>query len=622
MGSAASLAAASSSSIAQEYDPSVFPKHGIKLSFYEEFINSFGGRDAFEGLTTNDVCEKYIKPTTALHQVSFCDLLQGVGHPAVGTARVFISHAWKYQFLDVCDALLEHFRENLDIVVWFDLFVVNQHKSIGLPFDWWTTTFQSAIRQFGHTVMVLAPWNDPIPLTRAWCLWELYSAVITDCKFEIAFSVEEQDKFFEDIGRDPDGQLNQMMAKVNVERSECFKPEDRTQIFAVIESTVGFNHLNSVVFERLRKWVIDSLEKKLADVDVLSDRDCIILSNSIGSIYRTEGQLTKALPHIEKVCKMMEALCGNEDVNTNNARAGLAAIYLGQGDFVRAAALYDHCLEVFRKTGGEEHPSTIATMQCLAALHQAQGDHAKALPILESCLAAQCKVNGTKENDIVITTTNNLANAYIISNELDKAIVLLQENLEISRRVLGNNHPTTLMCIQIYAKVFERKLDFDQSLPLFEECLEKCKMVFGIHHQQTLGVMGDLAAMYKKMQREDKAIAISEDTLQLYIESTGEDHPSTLTCMHNLCKMYIQNHQYEKALVMLQQCYTKRKVIIGEGHPWTLQVLFDMGYTYEFKKDLSQAKQVYTECLQLEEACLGSDHEETIRTRGRLAALQ
>jgi len=73
-------------------------------------------------------------------------------------------------------------------VIWFDLFSNNQHKAIDLDFDYWSTTFQSAIQSFGHTVMVFAPWDDPIPLTRAWCLWELYCTVQTSSRFDIAMT--------------------------------------------------------------------------------------------------------------------------------------------------------------------------------------------------------------------------------------------------------------------------------------------------------------------------------------------------------------------------------------------------------------------------------------------------
>lgn len=151
-----------------------FPKHGIRLSYYTQFIEENGGRSAFEGLTTTQVCEQMVKPATSSIQSSYCNLLRLQESRAVGIASVFISHAWAYLFLDVCEALLYHFKDDLSVIVWFDLFAVNQHTTSTKPFEWWTTTFQYAIRDFGRTVMVFAPWQDPIPLRRAWCLWELY----------------------------------------------------------------------------------------------------------------------------------------------------------------------------------------------------------------------------------------------------------------------------------------------------------------------------------------------------------------------------------------------------------------------------------------------------------------
>jgi hypothetical protein len=72
---------------------------------------------------------------------------------------VFISHAWKYPFLDVMDALRNYFRSEPDIVIWFDVFSVDQHAEadVDLDFDWWSHSFKSAIKDFGRTVMVLAP---------------------------------------------------------------------------------------------------------------------------------------------------------------------------------------------------------------------------------------------------------------------------------------------------------------------------------------------------------------------------------------------------------------------------------------------------------------------------------
>jgi hypothetical protein len=76
------------------------------------------------------------------------------------------------RFLNVVDAIEQHFKNETDIVIWFDLFSNNQH---GLndppPFEWWCHTFLHAIKNIGRTVMILDPWDAPVALTRAWCLW-------------------------------------------------------------------------------------------------------------------------------------------------------------------------------------------------------------------------------------------------------------------------------------------------------------------------------------------------------------------------------------------------------------------------------------------------------------------
>lgn len=189
--------------------------------------------------------------------VSFCKFLKRTNHPAYGIAIVFISHAWYYLFLDVVDALEYHFREQPDIVIWFDLFSNNQHKTIDLDLDWWCNTFKSAIKSFGHTVMVLTPWDNPIPLQRGWCIFELYCTAETNSVFEVAMSEQQQQqKFFNDMKPNADNEIRKMLGLVNLEQSECFKEEDRQRIFDAIRKTGGIYGINSMVCEQMGNFYI------------------------------------------------------------------------------------------------------------------------------------------------------------------------------------------------------------------------------------------------------------------------------------------------------------------------------------------------------------------------------
>ena len=121
----------------------------------------------FELMTTNDVCFGIVKPATEHVRTSYVELLKSTEPAEVKSATAFVSHAWKYIFVNVVDALS---RLSEDTFVWFDVFTVNQHASAQVPPDWWFTTFKEAVASIGHTVLILMPWDDPISLTRAWCI--------------------------------------------------------------------------------------------------------------------------------------------------------------------------------------------------------------------------------------------------------------------------------------------------------------------------------------------------------------------------------------------------------------------------------------------------------------------
>ena len=69
-----------------------FPKDGVRLSFIQEFFDFCGGREKLEGLTTTEVCNKFVKPATDSSQLSFCEYLKSQNHGAAAKAEVFISH--------------------------------------------------------------------------------------------------------------------------------------------------------------------------------------------------------------------------------------------------------------------------------------------------------------------------------------------------------------------------------------------------------------------------------------------------------------------------------------------------------------------------------------------------
>lgn len=79
--------------------------------------------------------------------------------------------------------------------VWNDIFVEDQNSSDSKPPDYFFHAFKDAVGAIGNTVLVLEPWQSPIPLTRAWCVWEIFSTIATGAQLSVAHSPAEHASF-------------------------------------------------------------------------------------------------------------------------------------------------------------------------------------------------------------------------------------------------------------------------------------------------------------------------------------------------------------------------------------------------------------------------------------------
>ena len=170
--------------------------------------------------------------------------------------------------------------------------------------------------------MVLAPWSDPIPLTRAWCLFELYCVFSTNSGFSITMSMDEQSKFVDDITNDRNA-INQMLKTIDVRRSKCFIEDDRKLIFSAIEASVGFDNVNKLVIDKIKEWFLFGAQfvvnsKNTSNGNQIANIFELLDPNSIPMELHDDR-----LKHLEQlfhllITRLLNAKYNNND-NNNNA---------------------------------------------------------------------------------------------------------------------------------------------------------------------------------------------------------------------------------------------------------------------------------------------------------------
>eukprot|EP01031_Cornospumella_fuschlensis_P031768 gene31768-38398_t len=502
-----------------------FPKLGVKLSVFEEFIENYGGEEAFEGLTTTDVCETILKPITAPNNCSYCDILMAAQHLGVGVANVFISHAWKYKFLDVLEALKYHFQDQPDIIVWFDLFSNNQHGTGSRDFNWWCNTFKSAIADFGHVVMVLAPWQDPIPLRRAWCLFELYCSIECKVKFEVAMSLSEQLAFLNKIIKNSSGEVNAMLSIINCEKSESFNPDDKEKIFDVVNRSVGFDGVNSMVFNKMLDWIVDTTSAHMRGEQ--EEVRKLELQDALGMLYTEQGKYDKAEPLLVTCLERRAVVLGADHLDTLRATTHLAAVYDSQGQCDKAEPLYATCFEKRAAILGADHPDTLISLNNLGV--------EKHTAILGA------------DHPNTLNSVASLAYLYLNQCRYDEAEPLYLSFLQKHTATQGANHLGTITATSNLADLYESQGKYSQAEPLYVSCLGKRSIILGADHPDTLESMFILAAFYRRQGKHSKAEPLLVSCLEKRAATLGADHRDTLRTITMLADVFERQGKHGKA---------------------------------------------------------------------------
>lgn len=339
---------------------------GISLRGIFSWIKAVGGEGRLGGLTTTEVVRGFLMPQTASHRgESYCEAHDA--DASVQRATVFVSHAWSHVFLDFVDALAN--REAPEDFYWIDFFCNCQHAAPARPFEWWATTFASAIAAIGRTTLVVG-FADPKPLSRAWCLFEIMSSARNE--FSVAISSAESGAFADALAADPAACIERL-AKIDLRRAEASKPEDKAAIFAAVADGVGFDALNERVAARMREWT-QSTAKALAlgEGDGIGvARDAIARSADGGAAVKlvaadwllSTGNASLACHVLASAIAVSTARAGKRSVLTQQlvAREALAKLACG-GDRGKAATTLRGVWEAKRDALGETDPSTLRSL--------------------------------------------------------------------------------------------------------------------------------------------------------------------------------------------------------------------------------------------------------------------
>ena len=351
-------------------------------------------------LTTDAVNKLAMAHLTASRRCAYSDTL--LGDPAlVGVATTFVSHAWAMRF----DALVATLREvdramrardpDRTPYFWVDVVVNDQFAAPSRPFSWWQTVFRENVRRIGHTVVALE-WKDPKPLTRIWCLWEVFcsttgagefaaaaddspggsgggagAAAAGDCRgapqrpsFELFFPPASSSEFNEELVSEFES-LEEKLGQIDLGNADAFHggscskapggcpavaagrpcPNDRALILTAVNSAPGgVGAVTSRIVAGLRDWMVSAAHEaiKRGTLSAMESKLGVgigALRTSLAKLLRSRGRLDEAEALLRDAFIVNRRKLGDNNAFTLESMEELADFLRDRGKVGEAALL-------------------------------------------------------------------------------------------------------------------------------------------------------------------------------------------------------------------------------------------------------------------------------------------
>jgi len=430
-----------------------------------------------------------------------------------GIATCFVSHAWKYPFKVLIESMKLDASRNPGVLYWLDIVAINQHKAGELPDLFWQTAFKHSVKSIGRTLLILYPWTNPIPLTRSWCLWEIFATVSTNSLLSFVIPPSEREGFEFSLSSRFEDLMN-LVGAVDVRKSTAYLEKDRKRIFQSIEnSQIKLDDLNMIVMNELRRWLIaeglsiltkhwpttlpSSIFKELKNnrgefshtkhhhvEELLSNTNLLRLANQVSRLLLEFTKYDVALDLLRCAVKFGEEAkdVDEYDEEMQNASNFLCWLLIDRSRYDEAMSLLQKVYQRNKiKLGWESN----ITLQCAAHLLRCYHETGKlklALAIGEEALSA-CKSNDSVR---VLELKFCVGKLLIDMNCMSRAKTLLEDTIVGCEKNCVKRHWIKMSSEAFLGRALMAEGDFDRAQDSLRNALRDARIARGEDHKITL----------------------------------------------------------------------------------------------------------------------------------------
>ena len=253
-------------------------------------------------------------------------------------------------------------------------------------------------------------------------------------------------------------------------------------------------------------------------------------------------------------------------------------------------------LELEEATDREE-AWMLSSLAWLADAHRDMGNYEEAETLYLRCMEASERLLGPEHPDTLITV-GNLAVLFEDKGDYEQAEAYYKRELEARERLLGPEHPSTLITVGNLAGLLRRKGDYEQAEAYYTRCLEASERLLGPEHPSTLITVGNLGLLYSDKGDYKQAEAFFKRDLEASERLLGPEHPSTNNTRYFLANLLSYQRRYSESIPLLRLEWSIAEQRDGRNAPGTLSSLNQLAIDLRETGELEEAETLFRELLE------------------------
>ncbi len=240
--------------------------------------------------------------------------------------------------------------------------------------------------------------------------------------------------------------------------------------------------------------------------------------------------------------------------------------------------------------------------------------------IVERQLEIRKRLLGQEHPDSIMSVSNF---AFLLQQKGNYAEAerLFREVLALRRRLLGDEHPQVADGLNNLAVLLHDRGEYAEAEPLMREALAISRVVLGHEHVDVIRGLNNLAALLVRKGDYFSAEALHREALAMGRRLRGPEHRDVQHSLNNLGIVLLRKGDIAGAEPFLEEALAMARTLFGDEHPVVAASLHNLALVFREKGDFAKAVPVVREALAMRRKLCGEHHPEVARSLDLLAIL-